>query len=276
MARHILITGGNSGIGLEMARSLAAQGDHVIIASRGLAKSQAAADSIRAEQPQADIQAMALDLSRYDDIDRFAEQLRERMPVIDVLILNAGLYTHGTRALDNGLEAMIGVMHVGHFRLTQKLLGAVEAADAGRIVVTASVAHRVGRIRTKTFTRPSAHWMALQAYGQAKLANILFTRELARRLSGTSITVNCFHPGAVATGIWAELPRPLQKLLDRVLVTPAQGADTGVWLATSDQATHTSGEYFTNRKVTSTSRAAKDLQSAAQLWQTTEELMQQT
>lgn len=274
MARHILITGGNSGIGLEMARSLASQGDHVVIASRALAKSQEAADSIKAEHPQADIEAMALDLARYDDIDRFAEQLREHMPVIDVLILNAGLYTHGTRALDNGLEAMIGVMHVGHFRLTQKLLGAVEAADAGRIVVTASVAHRVGRIREKTFTRPSAHWMALQAYGQAKLANILFTRELARRLADTSVTVNCFHPGAVATGIWAELPRPIQKMLDRVLVTPAQGADTGVWLATSAEAAGTSGEYFTHRKITSTSRAANDPQSAARLWQATEELMQ--
>lgn len=273
MARRILITGGNSGIGWEMARSLTSQGDHVVIASRALAKSQAAADSIRAEQPQAHIEAMALDLSLFEDIDRFAEQIRERMPVIDVLILNAGLYTHGTRALDNGLEAMIGVMHVGHFRLTQKLLGAVETAEAGRIVVTASVAHRVGRIREKTFTRPSAHWLAVQAYGQAKLANILFTRELARRLANTSVTINCFHPGAVATGIWAELPGPLQKLLDRVLVTPAQGADTGVWLATSDDAAGISGEYFTNRKITSTSRAANDLQSAAALWQATENLM---
>lgn len=273
MARHTLITGGNSGIGLEMARALARQGDHVVIASRALAKSQAAVDAIKADQPEATIEAMALDLGRFDDIDRFANELHKRMPVIDILILNAGLYTHGTRALDNGLEAMIGVMHFGHFRLTQKLLDLVEAAPAGRIVVTASIAHRLGRIREHSFTRPSAHWLALQAYAQAKLANILFTRELARRLADTSTTVNCFHPGAVATGIWAELPGPLRQLFGRVLVTPAKGADTGVWLATSNAVADTTGEYFTNRKQTGTSAAARDMQSAARLWQITEERM---
>jgi len=273
MSRHVLITGANSGIGLEMARALAHQGDHVIIASRDLAKSQAAVNDVCANQPQAHIEAMTLDLARFDDIDRFADELLARMPTIDVLILNAGLYTNGTRALDNGLEAMIGIMHVGHFRLTDKLLEGVRRSDAGRIIVTASVAHRVGKIRTQTFKKPSAHWLALFAYGQAKLANIMFTRELARRLADTPITVNCFHPGAVATGIWAELPGPIARLMGRILVTPKQGADTGIWLANSDEGAKVSGGYFINRKVRATADQARDTDSASKLWEYTESLM---
>lgn len=273
MARNVLITGGNSGIGREMAAALAARGDHVIIASRDLAKSQAAASTIREADPDARIEAMALDLGDFTDIDRFAEQLVERMPVIDVLILNAGLYTHGTRSLANGLEAMIGIMHFGHFRLVQQLRGAVVAAPAGRIVVTASLAHRLGRLRFATFDAPRKHWAAVFAYGQAKLANILFTRELARRLADTSVTVNCFHPGPVATGLWTELPRPIQRLLGSVLISPAEGADTGIWLATADAARQTSGEYFVKRQPARTTATARDMDLAAALWRDSEARM---
>ncbi|MDA3920783.1 MAG: SDR family NAD(P)-dependent oxidoreductase [Salinisphaera sp.] len=266
MARNILITGGNSGIGKVMAQTLAAQGDHVVIASRDLARSQAVAADIQAAHPGAHIEAMALDLARVDDIDRFAQELLGRMPIIDVLILNAGLYTQPTRSLDNGLEAMIGIMHFGHFRLTQRLLDAVKTADAGRIIVTASMVHRFGRIREKTFKNPRGHRLAVQAYAQAKLANILFTRELARRLADTAVTANCFHPGAVATGIWAEAPRLLQPMINRVLITPEQGADTGIWLASADDARARSGEYFIKRKVAPTATAASDMENAQWLW----------
>lgn len=273
MARNVLITGGNSGIGREMAAALAARGDHVIIASRDLARSQAAADAIRAAHAEARIEAMALDLGDFADVDRFAEQLLQRMPVIDVLILNAGLYTHGTRSLPNGLEAMIGIMHFGHFRLVQNLRDAVTAASAGRIVVTASLAHRLGRLRFETFDAPRKHWAAVFAYGQAKLANILFTRELARRLADTAVTVNCFHPGPVATGLWAELPRIIQRPLNTVLIGPAEGADTGVWLATADAAREINGEYFVKRKPARTTAAARDMDRAAALWRDSEARM---
>ncbi|WP_353222655.1 SDR family NAD(P)-dependent oxidoreductase [Salinisphaera hydrothermalis] len=273
MARNVLITGGNSGIGREMAAALAARGDHVIIASRDLARSQRVADEIRQDDPDAEIEAMALDLGDFTDIDRFAEQLLQRMPTIDVLILNAGLYTHGTRSLPNGLEAMIGIMHFGHFRLVQKLRDAVVAAPAGRIVVTASLAHRLGRLRFETFDAPRKHWAAVFAYGQAKLANILFTRELARRLADTSVTVNCFHPGPVATGLWSELPVIIQRALGSVLIGPAEGADTGIWLATAEEARRFNGEYFVKRQPARTTAAARDMDLAAALWRESEARM---
>lgn len=273
MARNVLITGGNSGIGREMAATLAGRGDHVIIASRDLARSQSTASTIHEADPDARIEAMALDLAEFADIDRFAEQLIERMPAIDVLILNAGLYTRGTRSLANGLEAMIGIMHFGHFRLVQQLRDPVTAAPAGRIVITASLAHRFGRLRFETFDAPRKHWAAVFAYGQAKLANILFTRELARRLADTSVTVNCFHPGTIATGLWAELPGVVQRLLGLVLTGPAEGADTGIWLATADAARQFSGEYFVKRQPARTTAAARDMELAAALWRDSEARM---
>lgn len=273
MSRNILITGGNSGIGKEMARALAAQGDRIIIASRDVAKSQAAADEIKAENANAQIETMALDLADFDAIDIFSAELLKRMPVIDVLILNSGLYTNGLRTLDNGFEAMIGIMHFGHFRLTQRLKDAVIAADSGRIVVTSSVAHKMGTIKQASFTDPSKHRLAFAGYAQAKLANLLFTRELARQLEGSNVCVNAFHPGAVATGIWRELPGPLRKVIMLFLVTSQQGADTAVWLASAPEAAKFNGEYFVKRKVVSSSAESRDKKLAEWLWDYSEKRM---
>lgn len=273
MARNILITGGNSGIGKEMARALAADGDRVIIASSDLDKSRHVADEISPEDGKPPVEAMQLDLADGAAIDRFAADLLERMPVIDVLILNAGLYTHGPRTLPNGLETMIGIMHFGHFRLVQRLRAAVVAAPQGRIVVTSSQAHRIGRIKPKSFEDPSARTISLQGYAQAKLANILFTRELARALADTPVTVNTFHPGSVATGIWQELPYTLQRFFGSFLVDCVTGADTALWLARSAEARQYNGEYFYKRKPAKISKAAKDDTLAAWLWQDSEDRM---
>ena len=273
MTRNVLITGGNGGIGLEMARSLAARGDRVIIAARDTAKSQAAIALIKSGNPQADLSAMTLDLADFANVDAFAAQLLQRMPVIDVLILNAGLYTLPLRKLANGYESMMGIMHFGHFRLVQKLLHAVKAAAQARIIVTSSVMHEYGYIRTETFTDPGAHRYGFRAYGQAKLANLLFTRELARRLAGTHVTVNAFHPGAVATGIYREAPTLLQRFAITFMLTPAQGADTGIWLATAPELEKTSGEYFVKRRRKAGSRASRDMTKAAWLWQHSEAQM---
>ncbi len=266
MSRNVLITGGNSGIGLEMARALAGRGDRVIVASRDQKKSQSAIREIKAQHASADIEAMQLDLGDFADVDRFAQALLAKMPVIDVAILNSGLYTHGLRKLANGLECMIGIMHFGHFRLTQRLLDALKAAPQGRIVVTSSVAHNLGSIDEASFTDPSRHALSFKGYAQAKLANLLFTRELARRLAGTRVTVNAFHPGAVLTGIWAELPTPLRSLIGLFLISTAKGADTAVWLATAPELATVTGEYFVKRRKGKTSAAGRDAALAARLW----------
>jgi retinol dehydrogenase-14 len=272
MNRNVLITGGNSGIGLEMARALAGQGDRVIIASRDRGKSDAAIAQLEAQHPAARIESMALDLGDFADVDRFARELLATMPVIDVLMVNSGLYTHKLRKLGNGLESMIGVMHFGHFRLAQRLRGALEAAPQARVVVTTSVGHNYGRIDEASWTDPSRHRIAFKGYAQAKLANLLFTRELARRLAGTRVTVNAFHPGAVQTGIWAELPKPLGAIIGWFLISSARGADTAVWLATAPELAGVTGEYFIERRVVKSSKAGSDPKLAAQLWAQSEKI----
>lgn len=274
MSKNAFITGANSGIGKEMARGLVAQGYRVIIASRDVAKSQAAVDEIKAEHADANIEAMGLDLGDFDNIDRFAPALQEAMPEIDVLILNAGLYTNGLRKVTSGFEAMMGIMHFGHFRLAQKLLPAVEAADAGRIVVTSSMAHNAGKINEASFTDPSRHKLGFFAYGQAKLANLLFARQLAKRLEGSKVVVNAFHPGAVATGIWKELPKPLQKVIGLFLISEAKGADTALWLATDPAAAEYNGQYFIRRKLNAGSKDSRNASLAQWLWEYSEARMQ--
>lgn len=273
MGRNILITGGNSGIGYEMALALAGQGDRVIIAARDLAKSQAAVQSIQAAHAGAPIEAMALDLGDFADVDRFARELLAKMPAIDVLILNAGLYTMKLHRLASGLEAMMGIMHFGHFRLMRHLLDAVKAAPRARVIVTSSVMHQYGRIDEASFRDPARHRIGLLAYGQAKLANLLFTRELARRLQGTPVTVNAFHPGPVATGIYREAPGLLARLIMAFMLTPKQGADTAVWLANDPSVAGVSGEYYVKRKARKGSAASRDATLAARLWELSEAAM---
>jgi NAD(P)-dependent dehydrogenase (short-subunit alcohol dehydrogenase family) len=273
MSRNVLITGGNTGIGLEMAAALAQRGDRVIIAARSGDKNKQAVARVKERYADGAIEAMPLDLGDFDGVDRFAQDVLRKLPTIDVLILNAGLYTMKLHTLANGYEAMIGIMHFGHFRLTHHLLDAVKAAPQGRIVVTSSVAHLVGHIDEASWEDPSRHLIGFRGYGQAKLANLLFTRELARRLAGTPVTVNAFHPGAVATEIWRETPGPFKKVAMRFMLTPAQGADTAIWLATAAELEGVSGRYFVKRKENPGSAASRDLAKARWLWERSEERM---
>lgn len=270
MNRNVLITGGSNGIGLEMARALAADGDHVVIASRDQTKAAAAVAQITRKNPAAKIEFWPLDLGDFGDVDRFIAKARAQMPVIDVLILNAGLYTLKLSKLPNGFESMFGIMHLGHFRLATGLLDALKAAPQGRIVVTSSMLHAISGIDEASFTDPSRHRFSMSAYGQAKLANLLFTRELARRLSGTPVTINAFHPGAVATGIYDGMPA--KGLMTAFMLTPAQGADTGIWLATAPELLHTSGEYFVKRKLKPGSSKSRSVELAQRLWTLSEKL----
>lgn len=274
MVRNVLITGGNSGIGYEMALALAAQGDRVIIAARSDSKNRSAVEQIKTLHPAANIEAMSLDLADFKNVDRFAADLLKKMPVIDTLILNAGLFTTKLHTLNNGYEAMMGIMHFGHFRLTTHLLDAVKAAQQGRIVVTSSMMHAIGKINAASFNDPKRHFSSMGAYGQAKLANLLFTRELAKRLKGTAVTVNAFHPGAVATDIYRQAPAWTQPLIRATMITPKQGADTAVWLATDPALNNVSGEYFVSRKQKSGSKISRDGAIAAQLWTLSEAEMQ--
>jgi NAD(P)-dependent dehydrogenase (short-subunit alcohol dehydrogenase family) len=272
MTRHTLITGASGGIGLEMAKALAAAGDALILTGRNPDKLQTAVDAVNASATDPKAEGVTLDIGDFDAVRRFAADINERLPHIDVLALNAGLYTRKLHTLPNGFEAMIGVMHLGHFLLANLLLDKLLAAPAARVVVTSSVGHKFGEIDYDSFTDPSKHRIGFSGYAQAKLANLLFARELARRYGDRGLTANAFHPGTIATGIWRELPQPIPWLADKFMRTPAQGADTGIWLAASDEAARINGEYCVDRKVVASSKAGNNLTLAADLWEKSEKL----
>lgn len=272
MQRQILVTGGNSGIGLEMVRAFARAGHEVMIAARDLGKTLGVIRQLEQEVPGARLHAVGLDLADFNSIDEAARQVLTTLTQLDTVMLNAGSFTNGLRTQDNGLESMIGSMHFGHFRLMEHLLPQLRVAPAARVVVTSSVAHWLGRINEASFRDPSRHWTDVQAYGQAKLANLIYARELARRLQGSNVRVNAFHPGGVATGIWRELPGPARKLVDRIMLTPAKGADTAIWLALSEEAGRSNGDYFVRRKRALTSPISHSEKVAARLWAISEEV----
>jgi NAD(P)-dependent dehydrogenase (short-subunit alcohol dehydrogenase family) len=272
MTRQILVTGGNSGIGLEMVRAFAAAGHTVVVAARDAQKTEAVLASLRQAHPQASLHAVAMDLSRFDTVDAAAQQVLTLLPALDTVMMNAGSLTKGLRTDPNGLESMIGSMHFGHFRLMQRLLPRLEAAPSARVVVTSSVAHWTGKIDPACMQNPNRYFSDIQAYGSAKLANLIYARELARRVAGSQIRVNAFHPGGVATGIWRELPGPLQTVIDKVMITPAKGADTAIWLALAPDAADHHGGYFVRRKRAATRAVSKDRQVAAELWALSEQL----
>jgi NAD(P)-dependent dehydrogenase (short-subunit alcohol dehydrogenase family) len=228
-----------------------------------------------ATSPGASVELAICDLASRESIAGFAADLHTKISGLDVLVNNAGVVSPKRRETKDGFELQFGVNHLGHFLLTRLLLDLLEKTR-GRIVVVASGAHKIGRI----------HWEDIQltkgystfgAYGQAKLANILFTRELARRLEGTGVTVNCLHPGAVATGMGVDRETGFggfaTRLLKPFFLSPEEGADTAVYLATSPEVAGRSGEYFYKRKPAKTSEAARDDEAARRLWKLSEELL---
>ena len=272
MQKQILVTGGNSGIGLEMVRTFIAQGHEVMIAARDLGKTLGVIQALKLETPGARLHAVKLDLADFNSIDDAARDILNTLTQLDTVMVNAGSYTKGLRSQVNGLESMMGSMHFGHFRLMQHLLPQLKVAPEARVVVTASVMHWLGKIDEAAFTNYSRYSSDAVAYGSAKLANLIYARELARRVQGSNIRVNAFHPGGVATGIWREMPGPVQAIVDKILITPAKGADTAIWLATSEAAGKHHGEYFTRRKISFSKPVSRNEKIAADLWAASERI----
>jgi len=269
--KNIVITGGSSGIGLAAARQLVEHGHRVLIAARSEDKLSEAVTEMKAADSNAQVEYLCVDLADFNSAKAFALKVKEKMPVIDVLALNAGLYTGAKVSYGkSGYEMMISTTHLGHFLVTEILLENVKAAEAGRIIVTSSEGHRMGSLNIETFTAPKQGLLPyvnpLLLYCQSKLANILFTRSLAEKLEGTGVTVNCFHPGVVATGFTRDVPKAWDVIFQKVFISPEKGAQTLVYLAESPDVAEVSGEYFANKKIRFTSFKAKNKALAKLLW----------
>jgi NAD(P)-dependent dehydrogenase (short-subunit alcohol dehydrogenase family) len=272
-----LVTGANSGIGLETARGLTRAGYRVLLLCRDEGRARAAKADIDASVPGSVTEVVLCDLGDQASIRAAAALLQRRLDRLEVLVNNAGLTVRGgeRQVTADGHELMLAVNHLGPFLLTNLLLPLLEAGAPSRIVNVASHAHRWGRLRLDDLEATRGYgFMAFPRYGETKLMNILFSDELARRLEGTGVTVNCVHPGGVATNIGA--PGPVVKRITRLLLrSPAQGAATSLYVATAPELAGTTGGYFANRKQVDGKRSAqaRDATLARALWDRSAELV---
>ena len=264
-----LITGATSGMGYATAVEMAKKNYAVVMLGRNADKGVQAAETAKRESGSQDIEFAPCDLASLDSIRAFAADFIQKHDTLDVLINNAGVLTIKRQETQDGFEMQLGVNHLGHFLLTNLLLDAILNADAGRIVNVSSGGHKWG-----TFYEEDPHmrksYNVMKGYGQSKLANILFTKELALRLQDTDVLVNTLHPGAVATSLGVDrktgFGKTIYKLLTPVFQTPTEGAATAIFLATSPDIEGVSGEYFYKRKIHKVSDAANDRQLGERLW----------
>lgn len=273
-----VITGGTAGIGRVTAQALARKGYRLILIARDPEKGEALAERIRHDVPGADVRFYAVDLSDFAAVRDMATDIRSYTSAVQLLILNAGLYTTRHRESKSGHEFMFATTHLGHFLLTHELLPLLEQAEKARIVVTSSVAHHLGSLSgffrgLEHPTRNKARVLApLMSYGRSKLANILFVRALAERVDPGKIQVNAFHPGGVRTELWRSTPSLLNRVIDPFLIDADAGADTQLFLATDPSVTHT-GAYWCRRRRDFSSLRSRNRQLRDELWQYSEQAL---
>jgi retinol dehydrogenase 12 len=264
--RVALVTGANTGIGLVTARELCARGAHVFIACRSAASGQVAVDSIKAAVAGAQVELLSLDLGDFASIRRCAADFLARGLPLHLLINNAGL-AGGKGKTTSGFELAFGTNHVGHFLFTQLLLEQIKTSAPARIVTIASRAHyRATGIDWDAIQQTTQSRTGLAEYGVSKLANVLFSAELARQLAGTGVSTYSLHPGVVASDVWRSVPAPLRWLIKRWMITVEEGALTTLYCATSPAVDSESGLYYDKCKVRTPSVLGQDVALAAELW----------
>lgn len=275
-ARTCVVTGGTSGIGLAAAAALAERGDRLVLVARSAARANAAIEAIRRRAPDAVVDVVAADLASLRSIAEAAPRILALCPRIDVLLNNAGVVLLKRETTVDGYEATFAINHLAYFALTNLLLDRLRETPGARIVSTASDAHKLGGPLDFDDLQSERRYRGFGVYGRSKLCNLLWTRELARRLEGSDVTANCCHPGAVATRLGqtdAAWTRVVGRLLPLFLRTPEQGARTSVYLATAPELAGVSGRYFAREREITPSRLARDDAAARRLWERSEQLV---
>jgi NAD(P)-dependent dehydrogenase (short-subunit alcohol dehydrogenase family) len=270
-----LVTGANAGIGLVTARELARRGARLIGVGRSSERCAQAARQIREQTGATSVDYLIADLSSQAEVRRIASEVKSLTDRLHVLVNNAGGVFRKRQETVDGLELTFALDHLAYFLLTNLLLDLIKASSPARIVNVASAAHHGASINFDDLQKTKGRYSGWRAYQQAKLANILFTRELARRLRGTGVTATALHPGYVNTQIfkvggfqgWL-----LRRAADLFAMSPEDGALTSVYLATSPEVLNVSGTYFARQKPVASSHQSQDDETARRLWQVSEAL----
>lgn len=269
-----VITGANSGIGFETAKALAQKGAYIVMVCRNEDKAIAAKNKILNAVDDAGVAIVLCDFSIQKEIHNAAEEIGSRYKKIDVLINNHGFIASERWETVDGLEGTFAVNHIGYFLFTNLLLENIKAAKNARIINVASDAHRAGEFDPDNIQLEN-NFNAMKAYGNSKLFNILFTKELAERLKETDVTANCLHPGVVRSNFgqsgewWVSL---FYKVFGLFMTSNEDGAKTTIYLASSDEVENVNGAYFKNEKAVAPKKQAQDMEAAKKLWEISEKL----
>lgn len=275
-SKTILITGATNGIGKQAAHELAKLGAHLLIVGRDAARTQAVRDALVAAHPQTTVETYLADLSRMAEVKRLADAVKAKHSRIDVLVNNAGAIFDARHVTVDGYEQTFALNHLAYFLLVRELIGVLSASAPARIVNVASAAHSGAKINFDDL-HGARGYSSFKAYGQSKLANIMFSYALARRVPSANITVNALHPGFVDTGFGSNggsIMRIAIGVMKRFgALTPEKGADTLVYLASSPEVEGVTGKYWDQRKAISSNAASMDDAAQERLWEVSERLV---
>lgn len=268
--RVALITGANTGIGLVTATALARQGAQLFITCRNQANARETLAHIRAASGNPRVEALTLDLGDFASVTACAQTFLARELPLHLLVNNAGLA--GQRGLTaSGFELAFGVNHMGHFLLTQLLLERIRATAPARIVTVASRAHfRASGLDWDTLRQPTRSRSGITEYSNSKLANVLFSAELGRRLAGSGVTTYALHPGVVASDVWRAVPWPIRPLMKLGMISTEEGARTTLFCATAPELASETGLYYDKCRSRTASAMGRDIALADALWRHSE------
>jgi retinol dehydrogenase 14 len=273
--RTVLVTGGTGGIGRATATGLAALGARVAITGRDRGRAEAAVAEIQADGGPP-VEVFIGDMSAQGDVRRLAAEVLRALPRLDVLVNNVGGFWNTRHVTADGLERMFALNHLAPFLLTHLLIRRLQESAPARVVTVSSDAQRLGRINFDDL-QGERSWSGQRAYNQSKLANVLFTYELARRLEGTGVTATVLHPGVVRSGFGAEDPGRIQRVIAPfarwVMKSPEEGALTPIHLASSPEVEGVTGQFFANRRPRASAKRSYDLDDARRLWEVSTHLV---
>ena len=269
-----MVTGATAGIGIVTAKALAQQGATVIVAGRNKEKSVSTVDQIRKETENHDVEYILADLSVQKEVRKLADDFKSKFKRLDILVNNAGAVFDKRFETADGLEMTFALNHLSYFLLTDLLLDTIKASVPSRIINVSSDAHKGAKINFDDIQGKKKYGV-MYAYGQSKLANILFTYELARKLEGSGVTSNALHPGFVASSFGSNMSgafRLILRFLQLFAMSSEKGAETSIYLATSPDVANINGKYFIKKKEVRTSVESYDKNVGEKLWKVSEEL----